>query len=72
MWGVQTHSGPPVLLVPFCKDLARMNGTPLPNQKQPSAPGIEPRSLDQESQPLTIGTLLTPKNVFGLKSGQNL
>ena len=27
MWGVQTHSGPPVFLVPFRKDLARMNGT---------------------------------------------
>ena len=33
MWGVQTHSGPLVFLVPFCKDLARMNGTPQPNQR---------------------------------------
>ena len=30
---VQKHSGPPVLLVLFRKDLARMNGTPQPNQK---------------------------------------
>ena len=28
MSGVQTHSGPPVFLVPFRKDLARMSGTP--------------------------------------------
>ena len=33
MWGVQTHSGPPVFLVPFHKDLARINGTPQPNRK---------------------------------------
>ena len=52
MWGVQTHSGR--------KDLARMNGTPQPNQKRPPALGIEPGSLDHESQPLTIGPLLTP------------
>ena len=25
VWGVQTHSEPPVFLVPFRKDLARMN-----------------------------------------------
>ena len=60
MWGVQTHSGPPVFLVPFRKDLARMNGMPQPNQKRPPALGIEPGSLDHESQPLTIGPLLTP------------
>ena len=29
---VQKHSGPPVFLVLFRKDLARMNGTPQPNQ----------------------------------------
>ena len=33
MWGVQTHRGPPVFSVPSRKDLARMNGTPRPNQK---------------------------------------
>ena len=55
MWGVQTHSGPPVFLVLFRKDLARMNGTPRPNQKWPPALRIEPGSLDHESQPLTIG-----------------
>ena len=60
MWGVQTHSGPPVFLVLFRKDLARMNGTPQPNQKRLPALGIEPGSLDHESQPLTIGPLLTP------------
>ena len=60
MWGVQTHSGPPVFLVPFRKYLVRMNGTPQPNQKRPPALGIEPGSLDHESQPLTIGPLLTP------------
>ena len=49
MWGVQTHSGPPLFLVPFRKDLARMNGTPQPNRL-----GIELRFLDHESHPLTI------------------
>ena len=33
MWDVQTHSGPLVFLVTFHKYLARMNGTPQPNQK---------------------------------------
>ena len=33
MWGTQTHSAPPVVLVPFRKDLARMNGMPQPNPK---------------------------------------
>ena len=33
MWRVQTHSGPPVFLVPVRKDLARMNDTLQPNQK---------------------------------------
>ena len=60
VWGVQTHSGPPVFLVPFRKDLARMNGTPQPNQKWLPAQGLEPGSLDHESQPLTIRPLLTP------------
>ena len=55
VWGVQTHSGPPVFLVLFRKDLAWMNGTPQPNQKWLPALGIEPGSLDHESQPLTIG-----------------
>ena len=31
--GDHTQSGPPVFLVPFRKDPARMNGTPQPNQK---------------------------------------
>ena len=60
MWGVQTHSGPPVFLVPFRKDLARMNGTPQPNQKWLPALGIEPGSLNHKPQPLTIGPFLTP------------
>ena len=60
MWGVQTHCVAPVFLVPFHKDLARMNGTPQPNQKWLPALGIKPGSLDHESQPLTIGPLLTP------------
>ena len=55
IWGVQTHRGPPVFLVPLRKDLARMNGTPQPNQKWLPAQGIEPGSLDHKSQPLTIG-----------------
>ena len=38
MWGVQTHSGPPVFLVR--KNLAWMNGTPQPNQKQPLSVGL--------------------------------
>ena len=49
--GVCKHSGPPVFLVPFRKDLA--------NQKWLPALGIEPASLDHESQPLTIGPFLT-------------
>ena len=60
VWGVQTHSGPPVFLVPYRKDLARMNGRPQPSQKWLPVLGIEPGSLDHESQPLTIGPLLTP------------
>ena len=36
-----------------------MNGTPQPNQKCLPALGIEPRSLNHESQPLTIGPFLT-------------
>ena len=33
MWGVQTHNGPLVFLVPFRKDLARMDGTQQLNEK---------------------------------------
>ena len=33
LWGVQTHSWSPVVLSPVRRDLARMNGTPTPNQK---------------------------------------
>ena len=40
-----------------------MNGTPQPNQKRPLALGIEPGSLDHESQPLTIGPFLTPDSI---------
>ena len=58
MWGVQTHSGPPVFLFTFRKDLAKMNGMSRPNQKRPPALGVEPESLDHESQPLTIGPLM--------------
>ena len=43
-----------------------MNGTPQPNQKRPPALGIEPGSLDHESQPLTIRPLLTPANFVGV------
>ena len=42
MWGVQTHGGPLVFLVPFRKDLARMNGAPQPNQKWLPVLGIDP------------------------------
>ena len=58
MRGVQTHSGPPVFSVPFRKDLARMNGTPQLNQKILLALGIEPGSLDHESQPLSVDPFL--------------
>ena len=37
MWIVQTHNGSPVILVPFRKDLARMKGTPQPNQNWEAA-----------------------------------
>ena len=60
MWGVQTHSRPPVFSVTFHKDLARMNGTPQPNRQCLTALGIEPGSLDHESQPLTSRPFLTP------------
>ena len=60
-WGVQTHSGPLVILVPFHNDLARLNGTPRPIQKLPLALGNEPGSLDHEPQPLTIEPCLTTK-----------
>ena len=59
MRGVQTHSRPPVFLVQFRKDQARMNGTPQPNQKWLPALGIELGSLDHKPQPLTIGPFLT-------------
>ena len=39
----------------FCKDLARMNGTPQPNRKWPPALRIKPGSLNHKTQPLTIG-----------------
>ena len=61
VWGVQTHNGPPVFLVLFRKDLARMNGTPQPNQKWLPAQGIERGSLNPKPQPLTSGRFLTPK-----------
>ena len=50
MWGVQTHNGPPVFLVPFRKDMARMYGAPQPNRDWLPVLGIEPGSLDHESQ----------------------
>ena len=55
--GCANTQWPPVFLVPFCKNLARMNGTPKPNQKGLLALGIEPGSLDHEPQPLIIGPL---------------
>ena len=36
-----------------------MNGTPQPKSEMTASAGIEPRSLDYESQPLTIGPFLT-------------
>ena len=60
MWVVQTHSGPQVFIVPFCKDLARMKGTPQTNQKWLLALGTEPWSLNRECQPLIVGPFLTP------------
>ena len=32
LWGVQTHGGPSISLVPFRKVLARMNGKPQSNE----------------------------------------
>ena len=69
MWGVQTHSGPQVFLVSFRKDLARMNGTPQPNRKWLPALGIEPGSLDHESQSLTIWNI--PDSLTVLQSQAN-
>ena len=66
MRGVQTHSRPPVFLVQFRKDQARMNGTPQPNQKWLPALGIEPGSLDHKPQPLTIGPFLTLKTLTSM------
>ena len=71
MWGVQTHSGPLVSLVPFRKNQGSMNGTPHPNWKWLPALGIKPGSLDHESQPLTIGPFLTLDTSFQLKTRGN-
>ena len=60
IWGVQTHSGHPVFLALFRKDLASMKGTPQASQKCLPAKRIEPASLNPESQPSTIEPLLTP------------
>ena len=60
MWRVQIHSGPPVILVPFCEYLARLNSTPQPNRKWLPVLGIKPGSLNHESQPLTVRPFLTP------------
>ena len=54
--GVQTRSGPPVFLVPFFKDLARMHGTSQPNQKWMQ--GIKPWYLEHKPQPLTIDWMM--------------
>ena len=51
-------------IVPFRKDLARMNGTPQPNWKWLPALGIEPRFLDHKSQPLIIAPFLTPTQLL--------
>ena len=59
--GLCNHkSGPPVIIVPFCKDLARMEGTPQPNQIWLPVQRIETGSLDLKPQPLTIWPFLTP------------
>ena len=55
-----------VFLVLIHQDLAKMNGTPQPNRKQLPALGIEPGSLDHESQPLTIRPFLTALERFDL------
>ena len=60
IWGVKTHSGPLVLVVPFRKDLARISGTPQPNRKWLPAQGIKPRSVDHKFQPLTTRPFLSP------------
>ena len=60
MWGVQTHSGPPVFLVSFHKDLARVNDTPQPSRKRLPLVGIKSGTLNHKSQPLTTGLFLTP------------
>ena len=41
-FSLPSHCRPSVFLVPFRRDLARMNGTPQPNQRIPPALGIEP------------------------------
>ena len=46
------------IVSPNPKDLARINGTPQPNQKWLPAQGIESGYLNHESQPLTIGPFL--------------
>ena len=57
MLGVQTHSGPPLFLAPFYKDLARIIGTPQPNQKW--LPVLEIETVWISQSPLTIGPFLT-------------
>ena len=57
MWIVQTHSGSAVILVPFRKDLARMKGTPQPNQNWEAAQGIEPGSLGSQASTLNHWTI---------------
>ena len=61
VWGVQTHSGPPVFLVLYRKNLARMYGTPQPNQKWLPGLGIKPGSHNLKPQFLTIGPFLIPE-----------
>ena len=59
MLGEQTHNGPAIFLVLFCKDQARMNGTPQPDQKWLGTHRIEHGSLDHKPQLLAIGLFLT-------------
>ena len=66
MLEVQTHNGPPVLSVPSHNDLARMIGTPQPNQKW---------LLELVIEPINVGPLLTPTNqsehrCFGVRIGK--
>ena len=61
VWDGQTHSGPTVILAPDRKNLARMNGTPQPNQKWLPRLGIEPGSHNLKPQFLTILPFLIPE-----------